>query len=434
VETPLTPFQENMYQKINKSMPTSRSLQLAVCRKLHGGFDLRVFERAAGFLASRHPILCARLDNEGAELKQGYGDGPPSFEIIDAGTEDEEVVAVLAARADESMDLFHENPLKIVVARPRSDVTFLLLVGHHIFFDEFSLERLLAEYVDLVVNPTHAEEASPASWDSGERSFFSWCSAQARMSRDGSFAKNERYWLEYLKGADPVIHLPGRPCDPDFQDLATLNFRLTPEETRASLNRAADLGVSHFSLVMSAVFHALCQETLQESITITIPHNARRRPFDRTIGQFAEAMLLKQGWRERVLTDQKIKLVYRDVIKGVKNYVSYAYFADQVPWISERRDKKFGATDVRATYLPWTSALDVAGKGEIFYVPLRGRMAPTRPAYYGVVISLFFRMIGNSIWGAVTFEPSLVDSELAQRIISSIRCELGREIPPGHGG
>jgi hypothetical protein len=428
VKVPLTRFQEIMYEKSIQSMPTSRFMQLAVCVEFHGMIDPDIFERAAIRLTSRHPILSARLDGASGDLAQRYSDSPPSFEVIDVGTDDHLAVAALVARADEPIDLFRENPFKIVLGLGRPDVTFLLLVGHHVFIDDFSLQQLLAEYVELVVNPAHADGDGPASWDNDDSSFFSWCLAQAGMLRDGSLDKNKRYWLDYLDETDPVIHFPGRPRDPDFQDLATVRFELTPAEMQRSLRRAAQLRVSHFAMVVGTIFHVLSREACQESITSTIIYNARRPPFGRTIGQFAESFLLKQIARDGALADERMKLAYGDIIKAVKNYVSYSHFADNLPWLVDRRDKDFSSTDVRVNYIPRMPALDSpeCRKLEVSYVPLTGRMTPKRPTYYGVVMSFTFRPVQDSLWGHAQYETSLVSPQLAQAIMNSIRSELAR--------
>lgn len=429
MEAPLTRFQEIMYNKSTRAVPTTRMMQLGVCVKFSGETETAIFAHAASSLAARHPILCARLDGKIGELIQRYSDSPPSFEVIDVGADDQAAVAALSARADEPIDLFRENPFKIVVARVRHHVAFVLLVGHHVFIDDFALQQLLTEYVDLVVNPSRLAEEEPASWDSGDRSFFSYCREQDRMSRDGTFDKNGRYWLKYLAETDPILHFPGRPRDPDFQNLAGINFDLTPAEMRTSLQRAAELHVSHFALVVSAIFRVISHESCQENITLTIVYNARRPPYDRTVGQFAEAFLLNQSGLARAgkPADQQIKTTYGDIMKAIKNYVSAPQFADGLPWLVERGDKNFSSSDVYVNYISRMAALDSDGECqyEISYVPLTGRMKPAQSAYYGVVMSFTFRPIQDSLLGRLDYETSLINASLAQKILNGIRDELG---------
>lgn len=438
MDAPLTRFQEIIYEKVTQSTPTARFMQLAICVRIAGAHKTEVFERAAARLTARHPILCARLDFKDGRLIQREEASAPSFEVIDVGSDEAQAVAAISAQADKPMDLFRENPFKIVLGRAHSDLVFVLLLGHHVFMDEYSLQALLAEYVDLVLDPAPPGAIAPgaapdtiagtaaASWDSGESSFFSWCTQLDTMVHDGTLERNKRYWLEYLRGVDPVIHLHGRKDDPEFQSLVVLPFEFSAQAFQASLRRASTLGVTHFALTVSAIFFALRRATAQDTILANIIANTRRPPFDRTIGQFAEAFLLRQHSPDDPndkLSDQDIKQVYSDVIKATRRYVSYSYFAKQLGWLQARRDKRFGASDVMVNYM--LGMADVtdrkSGGQEISIVPLTGRVRPVRSTFYGLVLSFTFRPVRDSFWGYMEYESSLVDPQLAQAIISSVQ-------------
>ena len=430
MDAPLTRFQEIIYEKVTQATPTARILQLALCVRIEGMHETEAFERAAARLTARHPILCSRLDIKDERLLQREEGGIPSFEEIDVGSDEAQVVATMSAHADKPMDLFHENPFRFVVGRARADLVFLLLTGHHIFFDEYSLRALLAEYLDLVFDPASVSD-TVADWDSGDSSYFSWCTQLDQMRRDGTFARNARYWLEYLGGVDPVIHLHDRKNDPEFQSLTVLPFEFPAAALQASLRRASRLGVTHFALTLSAIFFALRQATSQETILLNIVANTRRPPFDRTIGQFAEAFLLKHDSRDDhgdKMSDQNIKLVYSDVIKATRRYVSYAYFTEQLGWLQARRDKRFGASDVMVNYMPGMAEVSAGKSGprEISAVQLSERVRPSRSAFYGLVMSFTFRPAGDSFWGYMEYESSLVDSQLAQAIVSSVQDTLSQ--------
>lgn len=432
MDAPLTRFQEVMYEKTRQSWPTARGvLHRVVCARIEGTIDTEIFERAARCLAARYPILCSRLVVKNDELIQRQDGGTPTFEVIDVGDDEQDVDNLFSVHADKPFDLFNENPFKIVLGQPRPGVAFVLLVGHHIFIDEMALQWLLKEYIDLVTNPESSKTA--LTGDGGDHGFLTWCLQQEKMARDGIYTRKAQYWVKYLDQADPLIHFPGRSADPPRQNLERITFELDPGAAEISVDRCRRLGFSHSALVVGAVFHTLREFTGQRDISLSLVSNTRRPPFGRTIGQFAEALVIRQFSDKNELDDRSVRLVFRDIVTGIKDYIPFNYFVNQVGWLKSRSDAKFSATDVYVDYMPREADLGSGATGagyKISHVRLQGRQRPPQPSFYGMVMGFVLRPTGNGFSGAVEYESAIVSKQLAQEITTSLRDELAR---PGGG-
>jgi hypothetical protein len=430
MEAPLSRFQEVMYEKTRKTWPTARTImQLAVCVRLEGPIDIEILSRAATRLSARYPILSSRLYNNKGRLVQRQNGGTINLEIIDLPDDEEKASKILSAEADRPFDLFEGNPFKAVLGRISPESALLMLVAHHIFVDDFALQRLLAEYLNLVITPPRS--GGPPSADDEDHGYLTWRLQQERMSGDGTYARRAEYWLKYLEDTDPEIHFPGRQADPEHQKLLSIPFELDAGAAAVSLARARKLGVTHNALLVSIIFHTLREATGQSDITLQLTSNARRPPFARTIGQFAEVSLTRQHSNDNHLDDKSIQLVFRHIVDGIKNYIPPTYFADQIDWLVLRREKKFMMTDVLVNYLPREADLDGIAARSVYSISrfeLLDRLAPSQPPYYGVVMNFYLRPRNGIFSGAVEYESGIVSADLAREITISVRDDLAN--PP----
>jgi len=428
MEAPLSQFQAIMYQKTQQTWSTARViLQLAVCVRLEGPIEAETLRQAAVHLSARYPILCSRLDVNEGDLIQRQDGGTISLEVIDIPDDEEQASKLLSAEADRPLDLFQSNPFRIILGVVRPGTAFLMLVAHHIFVDEFALQRVLAEYLKHVFDPEGIKGASAAI--EKDHAFLTWRLQQEKMSRDGTYARKAEYWLKYLAGADPTIHLPGRPADPPLQKLASIPFELDPSKTERSFNHARKLGITHNALLVSAIFHTLREVTGQGDITLALTSSARRPPFGQTIGQFAESSLVRQRSRGNKPDSRVTQLLFRDIVSGIKNYIPHSYFVEQLDWLKLRWDKKFTMSDVHVNYLPREAELDgIAARAgyRVSRFELVDRAAPAQPSYYGVVLGFSLRPRDNILRGALLYESAIIDAQLAREITTSLRDELAR--------
>jgi hypothetical protein len=308
-------------------------------------------------------------------------------------------------------------------------------LGHHLVVDGIALRALTAEYVQLYRHgPAHAGNAD---WDIGERSFRTWAMQHEKMRHDGTLERSAQYWLSYLRDADPVLHLPQRQPDPAVQSTASIPFSLNEDELQVLRNRARGLGVSHFTLVTAAIFHALREATAQDDLLLLTVTDTRRPPFQRTIGNFAATTVLRQHARDGGLKDKAIEKLFDDILGAVNNNLSYAALSDQITWLNERRSKGYSTCDAMVDYLPAgtnppaniNSARVDNNRNDcrISRFNLTERFTPAHIPYHGIVLAFYFAPGRNSLQCSVEYESAIITPQSARSITTSLRTALTRE-------
>jgi hypothetical protein len=414
---PITYAQKFIHYVLQLLGPQAPLLQLTACMRVRGPIDELRFARATAALVSRHQILCSRLELSHGELFQRQVGGTGSFELVQAdGDTDHEVDKLLSARADEPLDLFQENPLKVVLVRTHPSEAFLMLLAHHMYVDAAALQALLEEYVELVFgDPAQLNEA-PRSDENC--SYLSYARGERQMIHDGTYPRRAQYWLGYLEQADPVLRLPDRGPDPALQSLASIPFSLDHESLQALAARSRRLGVTPFALTTATILHSLRQATTQDDLTLEVVVDARRRPFERTIGTFADTFVIRQREENSGLSDNALRTVYREILGGMKNLVPSMYFADHLDWIGLRFAKGFAMNEVNVNYVPIGRQYTPLDGYEISRFNLTARTYPDI-RYHGVVMRWLLAAGRDSLAGSVLYETALVKPQVAQTITDS---------------
>lgn len=408
---PLTYSQNILYYVDNQL----RQMHIVRCVCIKGSIEPGRFEGAAAELMERHPILGSRLELINGELMQRQGSREASFKFFNVeGLIDQQIDQMLSTHADAPIDLFSENPFRIVLARTASDTAYLLLIGNHVFFDGDALQTLLNEYLWLTLgNSANREDAS---WDNGDRSFLAYALDQQKKEANGTFTPTAQYWVNKLMDSDPVLHFPARGTEPAVQSTATVPFRLDRDSFQAFSDRARRLQVSNFALAATAVFHAIREITGQDRILLSTVANARRPPFDRTIGNFAGMYLIEQASSNGGIGDNAVLAIFEEIIQAMVNYIPQFLFADEIRWLRERLGKGFSMTDVFMQYLPIQTSFNRTTawpEHEISPVALTARTQAARVPYHGVVMEIHMIPRPHSLSGWVCYEPAIINSSVA---------------------
>jgi hypothetical protein len=394
--------------------------------RIKGRIEPEAFERAAATLMTRHPILGSRLEPSDGEPLQWQVDTAPSFKLLDTENLNYQLIdRLLSEEADAPVDLFSENPFRVVLAPAATDRAFLLLTGHHIFLDGVALPVLLGEYLSLTQDGGKHE--ATISWDSGARSFLSYAGAEQQMISDGSFSRMTQYWAEQHSESDPTLHLSARGPEPATQSRSAVSFTIEQDSFQKFSERARKLQVSHFALASTAVFHALREVTGQDRIAFTTIVDTRRPPFDRTIGNFAGLHLMKQDAKDGGMSDEAVRTVFEGIIKAIADYVPPALYANEIERLSKRLEKEFSLTETVVQYLPTRSAVGRAYTShgyEVAPVRLTARAQSANTPYYGLVLNVAMIPQPNSLSGWMTYEKAIVGSDTAQSIADLIQLSL----------
>ena len=397
--------------------PRAFLLQLTACMRVRGPIDETRFARAAAVLVNRHPILCSRLELSRGELFQRQVGGAGSFEVVRAdGVTDREVDKLLSARADEPLDLFNENPFKVILVRTHPGEAFFMLLAHHMFADAAALQALLEQYVELVFGDPALMNEAPRSGEDG--SYRSYARREQQMIHDGTYLRRAQYWLGYLEQADLGLRVPGRGQDPALQSPASIPFSLDRESLQALVARSRRLGVTPFALTTAAILHSLQQATTQEDLMVSLVVDARRRPFERTVGTFADTIAIRQRGRHSELSDDPVRTVYREILGSMKNLLPSMYLADHLDWLKLRYTNGFAMNEVNVNYVPMTSQYALLTGCEMSHFKLTGRTYPD-VRYDGVVMRWMLAARRDSLSGSVMYDTALVQPEIAHAMIDS---------------
>lgn len=423
---PLTYAQKFINVLMMRLGPAAPALHQVACARVRGPVDTEDFARAAAVLAERHPVICARLDRHGRELVQRQGRLTPSLEITDIrGASDKAIDATLSALADKPFDLFRENPFRIIVAHASADEAFLLLQAHHMFIDAISINSLLEEYLGIF----RGDDRNPREvrvQDTG-RGFFSWARQEKAMTNDGTFAARTQGWLDRLRDADPVLHLRERGSEPAVQTVESISFGLGQQQFQEFVARARRLRVSNFALAAAAVFRALREVTEQDSILLSVVSGVRRPPFERTIGQFAEVVMINQFARDINVPEHEARLISREILNTIFNYTPMEYFLTEIKWLRRRIAKGYAMTDAFIDYFQAPADLEKqhpSAEFEISPFPITARSQPASIPYHGVLAGFFILPKKDSLDVRIEYEPAMVSAEVAGEISASLQCSL----------
>jgi hypothetical protein len=390
---------------------------------IKGPIDEGRFERAAAQLLEMHGVLSARIGTSDHGPIQYYGNKKIPFEAVRA-TSPDDVDVIFSNNADSPFDVFNNCPLRIVLALTGNDEAYLLVVGHHIFFDAVGLRIIFKDYLDLCfADSPHL--ASPPTEDP-ERSFFTYVSRQAEMFGDGSYEPKVGYWLEQLSQADPELRLIDRQADRSTtpqSESPVLQFWLDDDTCRRYFERARHLRVTPFSLASSAMFEALRQNTDQKELLLGVAADTRRKPFERTAGNFIDMFLLRQKEQESGMTDIAVRQNFQNIMRAVKNYVPHYYFMDRLPWLQERIMSGAAMCDVYIDYIPRSPFYRPASVRnrdiEIEWFPLHFRSDSADQPSNGWVIALLAEPYENGIWGRIEYKPSVLSESDVNGILAA---------------
>ncbi|GAA3457939.1 non-ribosomal peptide synthetase [Dactylosporangium matsuzakiense] len=238
--------------------------------RLRGRLDVAALRRAFAVVADRHEVMRTVYEVVGDRPWQRVGGRTEVRLDVRAG--DPHAIAAEAVR--ERFDLATGPIFRVTLIEQGPDDHVLLFVGHHIAFDEQSVDRVRREVARAYAGedlgaPPALQYADYAVWSAA---------APARPER-------VRYWRDRLAGLGdtrlPFVreHAPGAPT-------RALRVRLAP----GTLQR----GTTPFVAVLSALSWAVSQYTRESDVCIGTVFSGRPRPeLEPVVGCFLNPVALR---------------------------------------------------------------------------------------------------------------------------------------------
>lgn len=414
-------FEQRMMNEARTRWGLSWWQPVPVALRVPVRLDPGALRAAAEALVRRHAILRARLvgsDDEPAQELREEVEVP--FELLDlSGEDDDAVAAAMSARAERPFDLARDAPLRVVAAHLRDGATAVLLVGHHVFVDLPSVLVLLEEYLDLCAHLDPAIGAPAPVHDEGP-GYPDYVVAQQELVRSERLERALAHWERELEGADPSL---GAPLDADpVPATRAAPFALSPQDTAAALAHAREQGVTPFALAAAATYAAVREATGQDDLLSAVVTSARRAPYGRTVGQFADFFFLRQRPDGDPLGREHLQAVRRVTLAGMARFAPSELVRERVPALAARATRGHVPCATVLNYVPggtappWPGAdalgLDVAEQ------PFRVGIDQGR--FSGMLLLVLFAREQPTLQGALYYEANAIAPARAEAMAATL--------------
>ncbi|MGV9317097.1 condensation domain-containing protein, partial [Streptomyces sp. NPDC003691] len=273
--------------------PDSPAYHIAVCVTVDERLDTERLRRSWGAVCVRHPGLTGVVVPRAEGFVQRRHGAEAPFvvrETPDAGVQRLRALAHRDYQRPFALD--REAPARLFVYQDTAATT-LHLVLHHIAGDMSSLSLVVE---DLLTAYGSEADGAPGLPTAVDHSYARHVAAEQAFLDGPRSQKSRRYWEERLTDCRFALDLPGmtapRPVvDPEAP--AHIRFHLDAPTT-ARIGVLAETCRSTTATVLLAAFNVLLHKLTDcDDIVVGFPVEGRRTSFKRTVGHFANAVLLR---------------------------------------------------------------------------------------------------------------------------------------------
>jgi amino acid adenylation domain-containing protein len=238
--------------------PTSAAYNVTRCYELRGALDETALAGAVDAVVAHNPGLRSRFEQLGDDLVQVV-DEPPTDVLARAEASAETVAEMARQRANEPFDLSSGPVFRAHLWRVTDEHRVLLLVVHHIVFDQGSLAILEDQLARCYASGDVGSLPAGTSW----------------RPRPVTGADLD-YWRRRLDGAvatelpadHPRADTPGKPGAYHLTELPAV-------VTERIATLARELRVTRFTVLVAAYAVWLCRQTGAADVTFGVPVSGR---------------------------------------------------------------------------------------------------------------------------------------------------------------
>jgi amino acid adenylation domain-containing protein len=291
-----------------------------------GPIDPDLIDRALRLIVSRHEALRTTfevLDTVPYQVIHDQMDIP--FQVSDlsalpAADREAQLEALIRADARQPFDLI-TGPLVRARLVPESDRTAsLILVFHHIVWDEGSLAVLDRELREIYLALAKGQVPQLPELDVQYADYTSW------LQDEGTDDVRPRYWAEHLRGAPTRPALAPdhpRPAEPAFRS-GYHRFAIDAEQARRIREFARHEAATPFMVLLAGLVLAVHRRCGETDLVVGTPVSVRdRAELDALIGYFINVIPL------RFRLDAGMTV--RDLLGHVRDVALGGYQNQQVP-------------------------------------------------------------------------------------------------------
>jgi len=341
IETPLSFGQQRIWF-VEQVAPGNVAYLNTDVRILRGALVVEALADAVRTVVDRHDALRTRITpaTGGREPMQWVEPraGQP-LDVVEMPAQDdlstqalrpvvEDFVREAAARP---FDLSAESPMRTHLLRWSPTLHVLVVIGHHITLDGWSLTNVIEEIALFYNRGVGATDREPREVTVQYPEFAAW---QREHFDEDRIREEVEFWRGYLDGAPAQIELPWDRPRPERRDMtgAVLNTMLPDEVYDAARGLASSARCTLYMVLAAALSVVLTRYSDQRDVVLGTPVAGRTRPqFESTVGLFLNLIsvrvrvddqasfleLLKSTRRSSLQAMQHQELPFDQVLQGL---------------------------------------------------------------------------------------------------------------------
>ncbi|MEB0047001.1 MULTISPECIES: non-ribosomal peptide synthase/polyketide synthase [unclassified Pseudomonas] len=310
--------------------PHSAAYNIPTALRLRGLLDVGALQNSLQALTERHETLRTVFTQEAEQpLQVVLPAGPFTLEIHPLSPEqaidlEASIQAFVQTQSQKTFDLQNGPLLRAALLQITPDDHVLVLTLHHIVSDDWSLQVMIEELVQLYAGFNLGHDAGLPPLPIQYADYALW---QRQWMEAGEQARQLAYWQEKLGGEQPVLELPtdrARSVEQSFAG-ASHNLILDPALSQSLKAFAREQNVTLFVLLLASFQVLLHRYSGQADIRVGVPvANRGRVEIERLIGFFVNTQVFKAD------VDGQARFV--DLLRQVKHTAQEAQAHQDLPF------------------------------------------------------------------------------------------------------
>ena len=315
---------------LDRLVPNSPVYNIPIAIHFRGPLRIEALSHSFNEITRRHEILRANLYEIDEQPLQRIRpvqlcDLPViELDYLSEQEQERQSKALVAAEARRPFNLQRGPLLRQTLFKFGADDYVLLMVVHHIVFDEWSTKILVDELTKLSGAFIAGKPSPLPELDLQYTDFAHW---QRQWLTGEALTASLTYWQQQLMGAADVLALP---ADHPRPPVHTLNgrqrtFLLSESLTRAINTTSRQEGVSEFMLLLAVFKCLLFRYSGQEDLCVGVPiANRNNLETEGIIGFFTNTLVLRSNLRGQML--------FRELLADIRQTSLEAYAHQELPF------------------------------------------------------------------------------------------------------
>ncbi|WP_068272670.1 non-ribosomal peptide synthetase [Aldersonia kunmingensis] len=302
---PLSDGQRRMWF-VQQIEPAGTTLNICVGFVLEGPLDPDRLQRALGRVAATHDVLRTtyRADEAGEPYQSVADDAAPEFavhDLSDLAAEDHphRIEAIARLEFGRPFDLSTDLPLRATLVRESADRHVLVLVVHHIAWDDDCWDPFFAElsaaYDADSVAGAYDEDAGAKTELRTRVAHYLDLEVLGRPDSSAADAADLAYWREHISALPEPLELPGETgvsANPS-PVAAHVEAHVPAELIGAVGDFARSEGATTFMVLLAAFNAVVHRYTGADEFLVATPVVQRRAGAEKALGYFGNTLALR---------------------------------------------------------------------------------------------------------------------------------------------